>query len=73
MKESLEFRGSVNLYDMLSQFDAKRDKKFSGAEIQRLFTSKGMNVTEMELSYMFDEYDPKKLGYIEFNELDRDY
>lgn len=60
MKEGLEFRGSQNLYELLSMFDTKRDKKFTAAEFQKFFLSKSMAVSDIELSYLFDEYDPKQ-------------
>jgi hypothetical protein len=32
-----------------------------------------MAIGDLELSYLFDEYDPKGLAYIEYTELEKDF
>ena len=54
-------------------YDSKRDKKFNKDEMQKLFRGKSLSIAENEVDYMFDEYDPKKLGYIEYYDMEKDF
>jgi Ca2+-binding EF-hand superfamily protein len=73
IKEQMDFRGTHNLYDMLTMFDEGRDKRFRRDEVEKIFRSKGFSMNEMEIQCLFDEYDPRKLGYIDYIEFEKDY
>jgi hypothetical protein len=42
-------------------------------EIKKFFSSKYINITDMEMNYLLDEYDTKQRMYIDVNELEKDY
>ena len=38
-------------------YDSKRDKKFNKEEISRILRSRNISFSDLELGYIFDEYD----------------
>lgn len=73
MKDSLDFKGKSNLYEILSMFDEKRDKRFDRNDIKKIFRSRNISLQEDELESIFEEYDIRKLNYIDYNDLENDF
>jgi len=73
LKESMDFRGTRNLYDLLQQFDNQRDKKFYTQELEKVLISKGMVADQITLNFFFDEYDSRQGKYVEYTEIEKDY
>lgn len=54
-------------------YDTNRNRRFDRNEITKIFRSRNISLSDIELGYIFDEYDPKNLGYVDYNDLERDF
>jgi Ca2+-binding EF-hand superfamily protein len=54
-------------------YDSGRNKKFDKDEMDKVFRSRNISIGEIEQRYLFDEYDPKGTGMIDYYDLEKDY
>lgn len=54
-------------------FDAGRNKEFDKDEIMRMFRGRNISIGDREIEQMFDEYDVRKRGMINYYDIEADF